>query len=99
MRVLLSSYYQKIEKYDQMLTEALKAHDLDSNLLDAKIILAEALIETGKQEELSHTKIKEGIDYLHSSLQLCTEPELCEEIKMKLRKAGKILYLKQHSLD
>ena len=76
VRVLMSNYYKKIEKYDLMLKEALKAHELDSNLLEARILLAEALVETGKKEELSYTKIKEGINYLNSSLKICTDAEV-----------------------
>ena len=72
----MSNYYKKIEKYDLMLKEALKAHELDSNLLEARILLAEALVETGKKEELSYTKIKEGINYLNSSLKICTDAEV-----------------------
>lgn len=82
-----------------MLESAQTAYKLNPELLDAKIVLGEALVETGKGEALNCQKIIEGVKLLHEALSLCKglncSKEFEQNVQHELRLAEKVLFLKQ----
>ena len=59
-----------MEDYDEMLVAAEQAFELDPEATQAIVLLAEALVETGKKAELASSQINRGVALLHTALEL-----------------------------
>jgi hypothetical protein len=87
------------KSFQKQYDDSLIAIELDDTYIKAYIANGEALVELGKYEAESTSRIEKGITRLRKALSLCfknNQRSFEKEIENQIKKANKILWYKQN---